>query len=278
MIKINPLFGLALICAAGPSVAADYVVPFDEVKWHAEKADGGCRLYSSDDHSGITVTFSSATTKPVTLTVTGRSIHSFSDDLVVETEPPVWGASHYETTTVSQVTRNKKSLTLKQGDELLYRDIKSGAWLTVRDLFHSVTFPTANIREALNLFQGCTTQLPPVSFNQAQKTVFNFKSGTLALTPAQREQIDEIAQLILFDKRIVKVLLTGHSDNQGDTVVNLSVSKRRAEDVAYWLMLAGIPEEMMETRGQGDRYPLASNMDEKGRYQNRRVEVELVRQ
>ncbi|WP_245696636.1 OmpA family protein [Vibrio xiamenensis] len=274
----NRLLSVALMCAACSSLAADYVVPFDEVKWHAEKADGGCRLYSSDDHSGIKVTFSTASAKPVALTITGRSIHSFGEDLLVETEPPIWGANHYETTTVSQVTRNKKSLTLDQGDDLIYRDIKSGAWLTVRDLFHSVTFPTANIREALNVFQSCTTHLPPVSFNQAQKTVFNFKSGALALTPAQREEIEAIAQLIHFDKRIVKVLLTGHSDNQGDTVVNLSVSKRRAQDVAYWLMLAGIPEEMMETRGQGDRYPVASNMDEKGRYQNRRVEVELVRQ
>lgn len=259
------------------SSAADYVVPFDEVNWQTVKKDDTCNLSVADMHSGINAKFGVIAGKPISLTISGRSVSSFNENMVIETEPPVWGNNLYESTMVTEFVRKKKSVEVMQGAEFVYRDVMSGAWLTVRDDFHSVTFPTANMDEALQTFQTCTTALPPVSFQEARKTVFNFKSGALAITPEQREQVSEIAQLVLFDKKIKKVMISGHSDSHGDTVVNLSVSRRRADDVAYWMMLAGVPKEMMELRGHGSRYPIATNSTEEGRDQNRRVEIELVR-
>ncbi len=267
----------ALSSAAFVSSAADYVVPFDEVNWQAVKKDDTCNLSVDDMHSGINAKFDVVAGKPITLVISGRSVGSFGDSMVIETEPPVWGNNLYESTMVTEFVRKKKSAEVQQGADFVYRDVMGGAWLTIRDDFHSVTFPTANMDEALRTFQTCTTALPPVSFQEARKTVFNFKSGALAITPEQREQLAEISQLVLFDKKIKKVMISGHSDSHGDTVVNLSISKRRAQDVSYWMMLAGVPQEMMELRGHGSRYPIATNSTEQGRDQNRRVEIELVR-
>ncbi len=275
--KLQALIIAALSSAAFVSSAADYVVPFDEVNWQAVKKDDTCNLSVEDMHSGINAKFDVIAGKPITLVISGRSVGSFNDSMIIETEPPVWGNNLYESTMVTEFIRKKKSAEVLQGADFVYRDVMGGAWLTIRDDFHSVTFPTANMDDAIRTFQTCTTALPPVSFQEARKTVFNFKSGALAITPEQREQVAEIAQLVLFDKKIKKVMISGHSDSHGDTVVNLSVSKRRAQDVSYWMMLAGVPEEMMELRGHGSRYPIATNSTEEGRDQNRRVEIELVR-
>ncbi len=275
----NHIFAAALLSGSAVfATAADYTVPFDDVNWQATKSIDECTLYTQDVHSGVNVKFLIEGGKPLSMVIDGRSVSSFNENMVVESEMPTWGFADYEVTHVSDIQRNKKSAQFSQGANYIYRDVVAGAWVTVRDDFYSVTFPTANIRDALEVFQTCTTSLPPTTFKEARKTVFQFKSGAVALTPEQREQIDDISQLILLDKRIKTVRITGHSDSRGDTVVNLRVSKRRAEDVAYWMMLAGVPESMFEIRGQGSRYPVVSNQTQEGRDTNRRVEVELIKQ
>ncbi len=276
--KNSILVTALLFSSAFFATAADYIVPFDDVQWKATKSIDGCTLYTEDRHSGVNVKFLIEGGKPLTMVITGRSVSSFNDNMIVESEMPSWGFAEYEVTHVRDIQRSKKSAQFSQGADFIYRDVVAGAWITVRDDFYSVTFPTANIRDALEVFQTCTTALPPTTFNQARKTILQFKSGAVALTPAQREQIDDISQLILLDKRIKTVRITGHSDDQGDMVVNLRVSKRRAEDVAYWMMLAGVPESMFEIRGQGSRYPIVSNKTKAGRDTNRRVEIELLKE
>lgn len=259
------------------SLAADYVVPFDEVKWQATKNADSCNLFASDPYSGVKLSFDIVGGGSMRLNVTGRSVGSYSQDVMVESVPPAWGADSYEITSINDIKKTKKGLMLNSGSELIFRDIQGGAWVSVRDLLHSVTFPTANIAPAMNIFRTCTASLPSVHFEQAQNTVFHFKSGELALNKDQRAIVKEISELVISDPRIIKILITGYTDNLGDQVTNLSVSKRRAADAAYWMMLAGVDESIIEIRGQGSRYPIADNSTEDGRFKNRRIEIELVK-
>lgn len=259
------------------SWAADYVVPFDEVKWQANKQADSCQLFANDPRSGIKLSFDIQGGNTMRLKVSGRSVSSYSSDVMVESVPPAWGAASYEVTSIKDINSTKRGLELNSGSELLFRDIQGGAWISVRDLLHSVTFPTANIASAMNVFRTCTSSLPPVHFEEAQNTVFHFKSGELALNKEQRAIVKEISELVISDPSIIKVLITGHTDNLGDQVTNLSVSKRRAADAAYWMMLAGVDESIIEIRGQGSRYPLVDNSTEEGRFTNRRIEIELVK-
>ena len=72
-----------------------------------------------------------------------------------------------------------------------------------------------------------------------------------------------------------KILLEGHTDNQGDWVENLKLSNDRVENVKAYLVLKGIAENRIRTKGWGGTKPLASNLTEERRKLNRRVEFTL---
>ena len=68
----------------------------------------------------------------------------------------------------------------------------------------------------------------------------------------------------------------GHTDSTGSDAHNMALSQRRAESVAAYLSGRGVARARMATQGYGETQPVASNADEAGRSQNRRVEIRLV--
>lgn len=76
-----------------------------------------------------------------------------------------------------------------------------------------------------------------------------------------------------FDKTIVDVY--GHTDSTGSAEYNLGLSQRRAVSVATTLANQGIDQRRFYIEGLGATQPIASNADEAGRAQNRRVEIKL---
>ncbi|MFV0575313.1 MAG: OmpA family protein [Vibrio sp.] len=276
--KKSILYGLVLSLFSCHLSAATYTVPFDKVRWKATKNADNCQLYVEDAKAGLKVRFSVSGSSPLTINIGGRNAAAFKNDLSVGTVQPVWGQDrNYETTTVNEVNRNRGNITVVKGADHIYRDLLNGAWFYVGDLFHGVTIPTTNITQALDTFQTCTTTMPPVSFKKAQKTVFHFKSGQSSLSEEQKYELNNISQLVMHDPSIKRILIDGHTDNIGDDVVNLRVSKRRADEAAYWMMMEGVDENIIETRGQGERYPVSTNNTEEGRDKNRRIEIRLVR-
>jgi outer membrane protein OmpA-like peptidoglycan-associated protein len=77
--------------------------------------------------------------------------------------------------------------------------------------------------------------------------------------------------LILHPARSVKI--SGHTDNTGNEGHNMSLSKRRAEVVAEYLIRNGVDSHRVETFGMGSAKPLAVNTSDEGRKKNRRVEL-----
>ena len=72
-------------------------------------------------------------------------------------------------------------------------------------------------------------------------------------------------------KRIVRI--EGYTDNTGGTEDNLALSLARAQTVADMLADLGIDEKRIQVAGYGDQYPVDVNATERGRAQNRRVEI-----
>lgn len=68
----------------------------------------------------------------------------------------------------------------------------------------------------------------------------------------------------------------GHTDNIGSKEYNQQLSLRRAEAIAEILVRFGIPRKQLECFGLGFSSPIASNKNESGRAQNRRVEFKVV--
>lgn len=82
------------------------------------------------------------------------------------------------------------------------------------------------------------------------------------------------ATLKEYNQTIVEV--SGHTDSVGSDAANQTLSERRANAVAGYLMGQGVQRERFEIVGMGERYPVASNDTDSGRALNRRVEIRLL--
>lgn len=107
-------------------------------------------------------------------------------------------------------------------------------------------------------------------------TLRNIKFDVNAATISDKKipELDTVATIMKKNIKL-KAKITGHTDNQGNPSYNLKLSKERAEAVASILIEKGISKERIIALGKGDQKPVASNDTEKGRAQNRRVEITI---
>lgn len=100
-------------------------------------------------------------------------------------------------------------------------------------------------------------------------------------------RLDENAKYII-DKEFVdiakafgnaRIRIEGNTDDQGSRSTNISLSKKRAQSVADYLVeVHGMPRNRFIVVGNGPDKPVASNSTDEGRSQNRRTDFELVRE
>ena len=75
------------------------------------------------------------------------------------------------------------------------------------------------------------------------------------------------------------IVVSGHTDNTGNTQQNQTLSLKRAEAVRDWMRDTGdVPESCFAVQGYGESRPVATNDTPEGRALNRRVEISLVPQ
>lgn len=99
-----------------------------------------------------------------------------------------------------------------------------------------------------------------------------FATGSATLRPnLQREIRSVAANLVTYPDSTIEVV--GHTDNVGAAALNQDLSQRRALSVADILIGAGVPAGRLSAIGHGEDQPVASNLTEAGRAQNRRVEI-----
>ena len=101
-----------------------------------------------------------------------------------------------------------------------------------------------------------------------------FESGAAELTPASREILDAVAD-VLVDHPTVSAEVQGHTDSEGGARANRRLSQRRADAVAAYLVSAGVPDPALRARGYGESEPVAPNETLDGRTRNRRVAFAL---
>ncbi|EOV0647747.1 type VI secretion system protein TssL, long form [Cronobacter turicensis] len=102
-----------------------------------------------------------------------------------------------------------------------------------------------------------------------------FSSGAANVRP---DRVDIIRRVAAEVQRVDgAVVIIGHTDStpirSGAFASNQALSEKRAEAVAAYFLAQGIAPEKITPKGAGDTQPIASNHDEKGRSQNRRVEI-----
>jgi len=102
-----------------------------------------------------------------------------------------------------------------------------------------------------------------------------FETGSATLKSSSAEQLKNIAAIL---KAYPKVALKigGYTDNVGDPVANVRLSRARAENTVKELVGLGVDAKRLEAEGYGDRYPVASNSTEEGRQRNRRIDLRVT--
>ena len=69
-----------------------------------------------------------------------------------------------------------------------------------------------------------------------------------------------------------KLVINGHTDNQGDDAKNLTLSQNRANAVKKYLSDKGVDASRLTATGYGETKPIDTNDTKEGRAKNRRVE------
>ena len=107
----------------------------------------------------------------------------------------------------------------------------------------------------------------------AAKNIF-FAFASDEIIKASFKPLNEVAK-ILQENPELKLSVAAHADNRGTPERNLMWSERRAIAVADYFISKGIAADRISYKGYGDTQPIADNKTEKGRAQNRRVEMKV---
>jgi len=90
-----------------------------------------------------------------------------------------------------------------------------------------------------------------------------------------KELLSRIAGVLLAS-RGYRLYIYGHTDDQGPAAYNIQLSGRRADAVRKYFADAGIPEDIMESKGLGEKDPRVEGTSPEARQKNRRVEIGIV--
>jgi outer membrane protein OmpA-like peptidoglycan-associated protein/Tol biopolymer transport system component len=101
-----------------------------------------------------------------------------------------------------------------------------------------------------------------------------FDQSSPVLRETSFAQLEKLAT-VLKENPLLKAEIKGHTDNEGDFFLNVTLSKDRCQAVVNYLVTQGIETSRLKINGRGSLEPIALNDNEDNRSQNRRVEFIL---
>ena len=139
----------------------------------------------------------------------------------------------------------------------------------VHDTIQTVRIDTVNVIEETTVTSTDKISLPNVQF----------KTDSDELIEGSMPDIQALAEFMVRNDSVTATI-EGHTDDVGEEVHNLELSKARAEAVKRELVAMGVDESRISTVGYGEERPKSGtkenpDISEEGRLLNRRVEVKL---
>ncbi len=122
---------------------------------------------------------------------------------------------------------------------------------------------------------GCPEIQPEVKqlFQKALQGI-QFESGKAVIKPVSFPIMDAIVK-VMVDNPGYKMIIGGHTDDQGSDETNMTLSKNRADAVARYMIGKGIDPLRISSNGFGESEPVDTNKTAAGRTRNRRVEFKV---
>ena len=112
--------------------------------------------------------------------------------------------------------------------------------------------------------------------NEYGKTIL-FDSGKSTFKKQSYTVLQSIAS-ILKEYPNSRFMIEGHTDSDGKDAMNMTLSNDRAHAVQNYLIENGIASDRLEHTGFGESKPIDTNKTAKGKANNRRVEVSLIKE
>jgi len=95
------------------------------------------------------------------------------------------------------------------------------------------------------------------------------------LRPVSQTNLADLAK-ILNKYPDTNILIEGHTDNTGSDDHNMTLSKDRAQAVAFYMATLEVESARFSTAGYGETQPIVTNDTPEGRQKNRRVDIAVI--
>jgi len=115
------------------------------------------------------------------------------------------------------------------------------------------------------------------NYTAGTATTVTFKNNSATLSDDAKKSLDEVASQVSGMQSGYLIEVQGFTDSRGSENFNNGLSDRRAESVKRYLVSKNVQLHRISIVGQGKSNPVADNKTAKGREQNRRVEVRILK-
>ncbi len=109
-----------------------------------------------------------------------------------------------------------------------------------------------------------------------------YEFGKSDLNKDSKSHLDSTLVKLMKELTDIKIEISSHTDNVGDSEYNVILSEKRAKKVAAYLESKGISKKRLITKGYGESYPISQNQNSdnsdniKGMERNRRTEFKII--
>jgi OOP family OmpA-OmpF porin len=108
-------------------------------------------------------------------------------------------------------------------------------------------------------------------FDLLGKAKIRFDSGKATIDKDSMGLLDKLIETALRCPT-ANIEVAGHTDSDGDSNGNMTLSEKRAQAVADYLIKAGLPTDRLRAVGYGSTQPVAANDTDEGKAKNRRID------
>ena len=196
----------------------------------------------------------------------------------------------YDAKTNQKIGADIELIDLKtnQTKALMSADAQTGAYLTVLNngakyalyvnkpgyFFKSLSFDYSQ----KNNTNGVLLDIALTPLQKNSRDVLSnlfFDSGQFSINEDSKTELEKLAKF-LKTNALLRVEISGHTDDVGNERENLVLSQKRAKTVVAYLLQLGIDPARMVASGYGKTRPLVVNVTEENRRQNRRIEWRIL--
>ncbi len=104
--------------------------------------------------------------------------------------------------------------------------------------------------------------------------LYRYDSDVEIVTPAVEAFSREVAEFL--QETGDKILLTGHTDSDGEEEYNMELGMKRAEEYKAHLMELGVDASQIEVISKGESEPAVPNDSPENKQRNRRVTIHII--